>query len=510
MDIIIWLYCAVAGVLWVFGINCHLMTRLYRRTHKALRAADALDLARFYGQEAVPAVPEDAGGIVALLDDPAVAAKLPVVTTQLPIYNERAVASRVIRAVAAFAYPEGKHHIQVLDDSTDDTRQVVDATVAELKARGADIEIIRRTVRTGYKAGALREALPHANGEFVAIFDADFAPHSDFLLRTIPYLAQDPKLGFVQTRWDHLNRDESLMTRMVSVGIDGHFLIEQTARCAGGYLMNFNGTCGVFRAAAIYDAGNWQDDTLTEDLDLSYRMQMRGWGRRFLPEVTAPGEVPADMNAFKQQQFRWAKGSIQTARKLLPQVLAHPMRPHARFEAVLHLTHYLVHPMMAFLAAAALPIIVVRGAHPADGSYLLMGVFLVLASTGPSAMYVQAQKDLGRSPYRAMVLMPLMICFGCGLAVNNTRAVAEALLGRNSPFVRTPKRGSGGAGYRVPLSGVTLLEAFAGLWCISGVAAYWLTDHVLVGYFQLLYAVGFLSAAGLSWKHGRLGKRGRT
>jgi len=241
------------------------------------------------------------------------------VVTQLPLYNEATVAERAIRAAAAMEWPFGPHQVQVLDDSTDETRGIVDAVAASLRADGADVVVVRRANREGFKAGALAQGMAQGDAEFIAIFDGDFVPPSDFLLRTVPVLAADTRLGWAQGRWTHLNAADNTITRAQAAGIDPHFIIEQQARSAG-WFMNFNGTAGVWRRRAIEDAGGWSDATLTEDLDLSYRAQLRGWRGLFLPEVAVPGEVPADAAAFKSQQFRWAKGSLQTALRLLPEV----------------------------------------------------------------------------------------------------------------------------------------------------------------------------------------------
>jgi cellulose synthase/poly-beta-1,6-N-acetylglucosamine synthase-like glycosyltransferase len=495
MDLFIVIYCLACAILGIYGFNCHFMTALYRKRHEEHAQKNAKLMAEFYG-------PSGPG-----LEGPG-AARLPLVTTQVPIYNEFNVAERVLDAVAAMRYPAGKHEIQVLDDSTDETRDVVARKVAELAAQGVDIKQITRTDRVGYKAGALRQGMAKAKGEFVAIFDADFVPPPDFLLYTVPQFLDDPKVGIVQARWDHLNREESLLTRLVSLGIDGHFKVEQTARASNGLFMNFNGTAGMFRKSAIAQAGGWQDDTLTEDLDLSYRLQLAGYTCRYVPEMPVPAEIPADINAFKSQQFRWAKGSIQTAKKLLPRILRSPATPRQKFCASVHLTHYLVGPLMAFLAAAALPILLVRGARPGDSAYLMMGLFLLVTTSGPSVMYLTAQKGLGRNPMRALPLMPLMVVLGCGLAINNTRAVFEALWGKPSAFVRTPKNGDAGSSgaakaYRVALDPVFFAEALAGMWCAAAVAFYWSTSHYLVGHFMLVYSLGFLTMATLSWRHGR-------
>ena len=269
----------------------------------------------------------------------------PLVTIQLPIYNELYVTERLIESVCRIDYPRNLIEIQVLDDSTDDTVEIAKAMVKKMKARGFDIVYIHRTDRTGYKAGALKEGHKSAKGELVGIFDADFVPNSDFLKESVPYFI-DPNVGMIQTRWSHLNCDYSLLTRAQSMGIDGHFGVEQASRAWSGLFMNFNGTAGVWRKKTIEDAGGWQADTLTEDLDLSYRAQMKGWKLAFAPQVECPAEVPVTITAFKSQQHRWAKGSIQTAKKNLGKLFKSDASMFLKIQAFLHLTHYLVHPMM--------------------------------------------------------------------------------------------------------------------------------------------------------------------
>jgi len=430
--------------------------------------------------------------------------KLPVVTTQLPIYNERNVALRLIRAVAAFHYPGGKHEIQILDDSTDETRKIVAREVVSLRRKGVDITHITRDNREGYKAGALREGLKTARGDFTAIFDADFLPPPDFLLRSIPFFVEDEKLGFVQARWGHLNRNESLVTLLQSVGINGHFMIEQSARNGADLFLNFNGTAGVFRKRAVLEAGNWQDDTLTEDMDLSYRIQLAGWSCRYLLDLEAPAEIPGDINAFKSQQFRWAKGSIQTAIKLLPRVLRSTARPFAKFQAIMHLTHYMVHPLMLFLAVMALPMLLSSQLVLPPLAFLCFGLVLFASCSGPSRLYLTAERVLESSLLRTLAFLPAMVCFGCGLAVNNTRAVLEAVFGRKSGFIRTPKKGfSCLKSYAPPRSYRFVLEILIGLWCLVGTVVYFCSDHYLVGHFLFLYSAGFCSVGLLSWRHGR-------
>jgi cellulose synthase/poly-beta-1,6-N-acetylglucosamine synthase-like glycosyltransferase len=490
MQILIVLYFLCAVLLTVYGVNCHVMIHLFQKRLATRRLEDRALIDDFYG-----------GGLP--LEDPRpFAARLPFVTTQLPIFNERNVAERLIDAVAAMAYPPGKHEIQVLDDSTDETRELVASRVAEWQKRGVAIRHIVRTERRGFKAGALRHGLETARGDYVAIFDADFVPPPDFLLRSVPFFLLDSRLGFVQARWGHLNGGDSLITRLQAIGINGHFMVEQSARNTSKLLMNFNGTAGVFSKRAILAAGNWHDDTLTEDMDLSYRVQLCGGHCRYLVDLVAPAEIPANLNAFKSQQFRWAKGSIQTARKLLPRILRSDFSPFVKLQALLHLTHYIIHPLMLFLAVTALPVLIGGQPHLPVVVFLVFGFFLLLSCTGPSRLYLAAESAVGNSRLKTLALLPVMICFGCGLAVNNSRAVLEALTGRKSGFVRTPKLGS--APHRAYPSAHTtafFTEIAVGLWCLIGTAAYFNSRLYLIGHFLLLYAVGYLLVGLLSWRH---------
>ena len=325
-------------------------------------------------------------------------------------------------------------------------------------------------------------------------------PPPDFLLRAVPFFTTDPALGMVQARWGHLNQRQSLLTRLQAVGVNGHFMIEQSARSGCGLFMNFNGTAGVFRKQAILAGGNWQADTLTEDMDLSYRIQLAGWRCRYLLDLVAPAEIPGDINAFKNQQVRWAKGSIQTAIKLMPRILRSPARPFAKFQAWMHLTHYLVNPLMLSLALMA-PLIIFSGRLSLPASvFALFGVLLLASASGPSVLYWTAERALRTPAWKILLLLPTLVCFGCGMAVNNTRAVAEALLGRPGVFVRTPKHGDRPVKSYLParVRGFGF-ECLAAAWCLAGTGAYFQADHFLVGHFLLIYSLGFASVGLLSW-----------
>ena len=363
---------------------------------------------------------------------------LPVITVQLPIYNEMYVADRLIDSVCELDYPRELLEIQVLDDSTDETRIVAERAVQRHAARGIDISYIHRTDRTGYKAGALEAGMRVAKGEFIAIFDADFTPTADFLRRTVPFFG-DGRIAMVQARWGHINQDYSLLTKIQAILLDGHFVLEHGARNRAGLFFNFNGTAGIWRRTAIADAGGWQHDTLTEDLDLSYRAQLRGWKFIFLPGLVAPAEVPVEMNSFKSQQHRWAKGSIQTCRKLLPRILRSNMPLHVKAEAFFHLTANFNYPLMCVLSVLLGPSMAIRY-NMGWYEMLLIDVPLFFAATASVAnFYMVCQRELHADWITRLKYLPFLMSIGIGLAVNNTRAVFEALFNQQSEFARTPK-----------------------------------------------------------------------
>jgi cellulose synthase/poly-beta-1,6-N-acetylglucosamine synthase-like glycosyltransferase len=363
---------------------------------------------------------------------------LPPVTVQLPIYNEMYVADRLIDAVCRLDYPPELLQIQVLDDSTDETTQVAEGAVRRNASNGANITYIHRSDRRGYKAGALDAALKTASGALIAIFDADFIPPTDFLTRTVPFFA-DPAIGMVQARWGHINQDYSLLTRIQSILLDGHFVLEHGARNRSGLFFNFNGTAGIWRREAIADAGGWQHDTLTEDLDLSYRAQLRGWKFIFLQDLISPAEVPVEMNAFKSQQHRWAKGSVQTCLKLLPRILRSNLPLRVKAEAFFHLSANFNYPLMCVLSVLMAPSMVIRY-NMGWYEMLLIDVPLFLAATASVAnFYMVCQRELHKDWWTRAKYLPFLMSIGIGLAVNNTKAVFEALFNRESEFTRTPK-----------------------------------------------------------------------
>ncbi len=370
----------------------------------------------------------------------------PKVTVQLPIYNERYVIERLIETVAQFDYPRELLDIQVLDDSTDETQAVARDCVERHRALGVPISYIHRDNREGFKAGALQEGLKTAAGEFVAIFDADFIPPADFLRRTVPYFVE-PQLAMVQTRWSYVNRDYSTLTEVEAILLDGHFAIEHSSRFRSGLFFNFNGTAGIWRRNAIEDAGGWQHDTLTEDTDLSYRAQIRGWRFLYLPEIDCPSELPVEMNAFKSQQARWAKGLMQTAKKILPHVLRADLPQSTKAEAVFHLTANISYPLMVFLSIILLPAMIVRF-YQGWFQVLVIDLPLFLASTcSISSFYLAAERALYPKTWkRTFFYLPFVMAVGIGLSVRNAFAVIEAIFGVKSEFVRTPK-------YRVEAKG---------------------------------------------------------
>ena len=423
---------------------------------------------------------------------------LPAVTIQLPLYNEMYVVDRLLQATARIDYPKELLEIQVLDDSTDETTEVARRAVDRLAAQGVDIKYIHRTDRTGFKAGALDAGLKVARGQFVAIFDADFIPSEDFLQRTVPYF-RDPKVALVQARWGHVNADYSRLTKVQAILLDAHFVLEHGGRNRAGHFFNFNGTAGIWRREVIPAAGGWQHDTLTEDLDLSYRAQLLGWKFLFLPELVAPAEVPVEMNAFKSQQHRWAKGSIQVCLKLLPRILQSDLPFGVKAEAFLHLTANFNYLLMSALSILMFPSMVIRY-NMGWYEMLLIDVPLFFAATASVAnFYVVSQRELYTDWKARLRYVPFLMAVGIGLAVNNTRAVLEAIFRHETAFARTPKygieRGSdqwAGKKYTQAMAIQPLVEIGLGLY--FSMTVFYALAYGIYGSlpFLVLFQVGFL------------------
>ncbi len=432
----------------------------------------------------------------------------PKVTIQLPIYNERYVIERLVDATVAFDYPREKLEIQVLDDSTDETQAIARAVVERYRAAGVRIAYLHRTNREGYKAGALREGLLEATGEFVAIFDADFLPPPSFLRQTLPYLLANPRVGMAQARWTYLNRHYSALTEIEAILLDGHFVIEHGARSRRGIFFNFNGTAGVWRRATIDDAGGWEHDTLTEDTDLSYRAQLRGWQFLYLPQIECPSELPVEMNAFKVQQARWAKGLMQTAKKTLPRVLRSDASPRIKAEAVLHLTANISYPLMVALSLILLPAMIVRF-YQGWFQMLLIDLPLFLAATwSVSSFYLVSQHELfPKSWKRALPFLPFVMAVGIGLSVRNSKAVIEAILGKKSEFARTPKyriegkakgAAKGKKAYRRGAGWSPYVELALGVYFLGTVLYAWQNQNYFTLPFLLLFVWGYLYTGVMS------------
>ena len=412
------IYTLLLVVVSIYGLHRYLLVYLYWRHHKKAP--------RLRGR----------------FDD------LPTVTIQLPMFNERFVARRVIEAACRIDYPREKLQIQVLDDSTDETADIARQACEDMARAGHDIEFIHRDDRTGFKAGALAHGLKIARGEFIAIFDADFIPRERFLRDTIDYFT-DENVCVVQSRWDHLNRDESLLTRSQALFLDGHFAIEHVGRNRSGRFMSFNGTGGIWRRKAIDDAGGWRHDTLTEDLDLSYRAQLKGWKFVYLPELTSPAELPPEMAGFKAQQFRWTKGGAQNAIKLLPKTLLSKAPLKVKAEAFFHLTGFTMHLFMFGLVLMMFPAMYLQCLPLEDGTIWRAMVdvsIFSLATMSAGVFYCASQGALYGRWRMPLKYMPVMMAIGVGLCVSNTKAILEAWFGHTSGFVRTPKYGQDIAG----------------------------------------------------------------
>ena len=434
--------------------------------------------------------------------------EVPMVTIQLPLFNELYVVERLIHSVCEIDYPIDKLEIQVLDDSTDESIVITQRLVEEYKAKGFDIQYIHRKDRGGYKAGALKNGLITAKGQYVAIFDADFVPKKEFLQKTIPHF-NNSNVGMVQTRWEHLNEDYSYLTKAQALALDGHFVIEQQVRNKAGFFINFNGTAGIWRKECIFDAGNWQADTLTEDFDLSYRAQLKGWKFLFLNDVTSPAELPADINALKTQQFRWTKGAVETALKILPKVLKSDLPFRIKMECTIHLTSNIVFPFIILVAILNVPLVIIKTTIQGyDQYYSLMSVF-VLASISTFLFYTFAQKARHLDWQKRLLLFPVFLAGSMGFAVNNTKAVIEALFSKKSEFARTPKGGvikstddwKKKKYVQSKVSPMVIIELLLALYFVIGIGISIYHVQIAAIPFQLLFLAGFGTVGLLSLRH---------
>jgi len=456
-------YFTILSVLSIYGVHRLWMLFLYFR-HKAH-----------------PPLPEGGGDF------------LPAVTVQLAVFNEVNVVARLLRHVVRLDWPRDKLEIQVLDDSTDDTARLARTLCEKYRRLGFDIRCLHRADRIGYKAGALQNGLKTAKGEFIAMFDADFVPTADFLRLAVPYFA-DAKVAFVQGCWDHLNRDASLLTQVQAILLDGHFVFEHTARHRSHAFFNFSGTAGMWRACAIEDAGGWQHDTITEDADLSYRAQLKGWEGVYLKDLVVPAELPADVNAFKSQQHRWAKGNAQVIRKLMKTILSSKESLHTKAECWFHLTANCNYMLMAVLSVIMVPCMIIRAGTPARTLVLTDGPFFLLNAVSVGLYFGLSQREVCNNLgwLRRIKYLPCLMSLGIGLCLSQTRAVLEGFFTDDLEFRRTPKRGAATNGpedraaraYEEPRSLLTYLEL--------GFALYYFAAVLVAIYFQKWASVPFL------------------
>ncbi|MBN2804276.1 MAG: glycosyltransferase family 2 protein [Deltaproteobacteria bacterium] len=469
-NVLIGVYLGILGLLAVYGFHRSMLTYLFFKTKRNIPKP----MSNFAPEE------------------------LPKILVQLPLFNERYVCERLIDAVTKFDYPIDKMYIQVLDDSTDDTTEIAQSKVSNVAAEGFNITLIHREDRTGYKAGALENGLAMSDCELVAVFDADFIPPVHILRDTVDYFT-DSKVGMVQARWGHINKGYSLLTSVQSLMLDGHFVIEHGARHRSGRFFNFNGTAGIWRISTIEDAGGWEHDTLTEDMDLSYRAQLKGWKFLYIDDIIAPAEIPVEMASFKSQQHRWAKGSIQVCKKMLPTILKSDVPFKVKLEAFFHLTANFAYLLMIFLALLLLPNLLLRTSH-GWREVLLIDLPLFFGTTGSiGAFYVTAHKELYGSPLKALAKVPLLMSLGIGLSINNAKAVLEGVFGYETPFVRTAKHGVDTKGsnwkkkkYRASKGIVPIIELlFAAYFVVTIIVAYQ-GKHFISIPFLMLFLLGYL------------------
>ncbi|MBL4655417.1 MAG: glycosyltransferase family 2 protein [Bacteroidia bacterium] len=431
----------------------------------------------------------------------------PHVTIQLPVYNEMYVVERLIDSVCNFDYPKDKLEIQVLDDSTDETVEIIRNKVKDWQDKGMDIEQVLRPDREGYKAGALKYGLELAKGEFIAIFDSDFTPRPEFLLKTLPYF-QDNKIGVVQTKWGHLNQDYSLLTKLQAFGLDAHFTVEQTGRNTGGFFINFNGTAGIWRKQCIIDAGNWQSDTLTEDLDLSYRAQLKGWKFKYMENFDSPAELPATMSALKTQQFRWTKGAAETASKHLGAIIKSSFPLKTKVHAFFHLFNSSIFMCVITIALLSVPILLIKHSYPEFKLYFNLASVFLFSLLVLGYFYWTSLKyryDNNTSRFKNFAIkFPLFLSISMGISLNNAIAVLQGLFGIKTAFIRTPKFNIIGSSdswknnkyFNSQISIITVTEIIFTLYFLGGaILAFYLNDfglfpfHIMlfVGYFLVSY-----------------------
>lgn len=469
------LYALAAVWLALYGVNAFVLTLLYLR----------------HRREVLPESPLSG---------------FPHVTVQLPVFNEAHVIERLIDSAVRLDYPRDRLQIQVLDDSTDETTLLARNRVAFYRAQGVDIELIHRHNRTEFKAGALREGMKSSKGELIALFDADFIPPRDFLMQTVPPFLSRPKLGFIQTRWGHINGTYSHLTRVQAIALDGHFAVEQPARQRSGLFINFNGAGGVWRRQCIERAGGWQGDSLCEDMDLSYRAQLAGWEPLYLRDVVCPAEIPPQIHAFKRQQARWARGSIRCAIKLWRPILRARMPAFRRLQGLIHLTGYLVHPLMLLVLILSVPFLWMRQ------SVAFPLAYLSVASLGAPILYAVAQRSLYPDWIRRMRCFPLLVLLGTGLALNNARAIYEEVAGKKDHFGRTPKfrleerrdewRGST---YALSFDWMAVGEILVALYACLGLGICMQQGNYFAVPFLVMYVLGFGYVASLTILHSPYG-----
>lgn len=479
------IYAAASGILITYGLHHYFVIYLFLRSQGKINQAN-----------------KEAEEEFSISDNNTA----PAVLSQIPLYNESTVAERIIRSVAAIDYPN--HIIQVLDDSDDETIQLVDKVVADLVAEGHNIEAVRREKRVGFKAGALDYGLGLCDAQYIAVFDSDFVVPKNFLKRTIPHFLAQEKCGVVQARWGHLNEGDSAFTKAQSMGVNAHFVVEQVARSYNDYFLNFNGTAGVWNREAIDAAGGWNDNTLTEDLDLSYRAQLKGWKFHFLPDLKVPAEIPPLYRGFRSQQFRWAKGSIQTAKLILPKVWGAAIPLRKKIEATFHLTHYAIHFCMFVQALFGLPILFISKQPFTPVAIAILTIPMILAMIGPSLLCLVAENwlDARLGIKKFISRLPMLLLVGFGICISNSRACVEGIIGIKSPFVRTPKQGNSKKQirYKGKKSYMPYVELFMALYTLVTAILYFKAQLYGMSPFFLVYTIGFAMFGFRSLQEGKI------